>query len=105
MCLYVLFTLGLGLSMVLSPEFSLVRLIMAHTLCYLFSGSMQVVGVLKYGLAKVADLIVRSVITPAINDGCRILWTDNLNDKSGRMTDAILKTVPSSDPKVDLYSD
>lgn len=61
--------------------------------------AMDVVGVLKYGLAKVADLIVRSVITPAINDGCRILWTDNLNDKSGRMTDAILKTVPSSDPK------
>lgn len=67
--------------------------------------AMDVVGVLKYGLAKVADLIVRSVITPAINDGCRILWTDNLNDKSGRMTDAILKIVPSSDPKVDLYSD
>lgn len=61
--------------------------------------AMDVVGVLKYGLAKVADLIVRSVITPAINDGCRILWTDNLNDKSGRMTDAILKIVPSSDPK------
>lgn len=61
---------------------------------------MQVVGILDYGLAKVADLMIKHFIKPAVNYGSPIKFVEELNQGSGEMTDALLKMVSSVDPKV-----
>ncbi|KAH7576677.1 hypothetical protein JRO89_XS01G0129800 [Xanthoceras sorbifolium] len=61
--------------------------------------AMEVVGILDYGLAKVADLMIKHVITPAANHGSHVTFVEELNQGLGEMTDALLKMVPSVDPK------
>lgn len=69
-----------------------------------FLGLLQVVGILDYGLAKVADLMVKHVIAPAVNCGSPISFTEELIQDSDQMTEMILKTV-SCEPKVTLLLD
>ncbi|KAL4610208.1 hypothetical protein ACB092_08G035000 [Castanea dentata] len=62
--------------------------------------AMDVAGILDYGLAKVADLIIKHVITPVVNRGSPISFVEEVNQDSKEMTEAILKIVPSIDPKI-----
>ncbi|KAK9284581.1 hypothetical protein L1049_023757 [Liquidambar formosana] len=63
--------------------------------------AMDVVGVLDYGLAKVADLMIKYVITPAVNYRSPISFVEERNQDSEQMTGVILKIVPSTDPKIE----
>ncbi|XP_061373604.1 centromere/kinetochore protein zw10 homolog isoform X2 [Gastrolobium bilobum] len=58
--------------------------------------AMDVVGILEYGLAKVADLMIKYVITPFVNRGRPLSFLEDLNQES-----AILKIVPSQDSKLE----
>ncbi|XP_060213175.1 centromere/kinetochore protein zw10 homolog [Lycium barbarum] len=62
--------------------------------------AMDAVGIMDYGLAKVADLMIKHVITPVVSFRSTIVmeWT---NQESGNGADAILKILPSADPNVD----
>ncbi|XP_039171739.1 centromere/kinetochore protein zw10 homolog isoform X2 [Eucalyptus grandis] len=62
--------------------------------------SMEVVGLLDYGLARVADLMIKYVITPVINSGSAIDFVEELKQESGKMTEAFLKMVQSPDRKI-----
>ncbi|KAK2648859.1 hypothetical protein Ddye_016348 [Dipteronia dyeriana] len=63
--------------------------------------AMEVVGILDYGLAKVADLMIKHFIKPAVNYGSPITFVEELNQGSGKMTDALLKMVSSVDHKTE----
>jgi centromere/kinetochore protein ZW10 len=54
--------------------------------------AMEVVGILEYGLAKVADLMIKYVITPLINRGQPLSFLEESNQDS-----AVLKIVPSTE--------
>lgn len=58
--------------------------------------AMEVVGILEYGLAKVADLMIKYVITPFINRGQPLSFLEESNQDS-----ALLKIVPSPDSKLE----
>lgn len=58
--------------------------------------AMEVVGILEYGLTKVADLMIKYIITPFINSGQPVSFLEELNEDS-----AVLKTVSSPDAKVE----
>lgn len=59
-------------------------------------------GILRYGLAKVADKMIKFVITPAVNSGSSIEFVEDSEKVSEDSVDAILKMVPSSHPQVKL---
>lgn len=57
--------------------------------------AMDVVGILDYGLAKVADLIIKFVVTPALTCGSPISYLEEIScDGEGKCI-AVLKIVPS----------
>ncbi|XP_047179048.1 centromere/kinetochore protein zw10 homolog [Vigna umbellata] len=56
--------------------------------------AMDVVSILEYGLAKVADLMIKYVITPFINHGQPLSFLEELHQES-----AVLKIVASPDIK------
>jgi centromere/kinetochore protein ZW10 len=58
--------------------------------------AMEVVGILEYGLAKVADLMIKYVITPLINRGQPLSFLEESNQDS-----AVLKIVPSTESKLE----
>lgn len=58
------------------------------------------VGLLEYGLARVADLMIKYVITPVINSGSAIAFVEELKQESGKLTEAFLRMVRSPDQKV-----
>ncbi|KAI3941316.1 hypothetical protein MKW92_037949 [Papaver armeniacum] len=70
--------------------------------------AMEVAGVLDYGLAKVADLVVKYIIIPTVSDECNFHLVEELLPKKEQMDEAILSLVASSsDSKVEctnIYS-
>nr|KYP73144.1 Centromere/kinetochore protein zw10 isogeny [Cajanus cajan] len=56
--------------------------------------AMDVVGILEYGLAKVADLTMKYIITPFVNQGRPLSFLEEFYQES-----AVLKILPSSDSK------
>ncbi|CAN1232718.1 Centromere/kinetochore protein zw10 homolog [Linum perenne] len=63
--------------------------------------AMEVVGILDYGLAKVADKMVKFVIAPAMNCSTTSSFVEEVKEVSEGFTETILKTVSSSDPKTE----
>ncbi|XP_015881422.3 centromere/kinetochore protein zw10 homolog isoform X2 [Ziziphus jujuba] len=61
----------------------------------------EVVGILDYGLAKVADLVIKYVISPAVNYGSPVSFVEESVQNSKKTVEASLKIVPSQDPKVE----
>lgn len=61
---------------------------------------LQILGVLDYGLAKVADLVIKYVIIPAVDYNSPITLVEELKQGSEEMTEAALKIVQSVDPMV-----
>ncbi|RYR00130.1 hypothetical protein Ahy_B07g088216 [Arachis hypogaea] len=56
--------------------------------------AMDAVGILEYGLAKVADLMIKHVMNPFVKHGQPLSFIEELNPES-----AVLKLVPSPDNK------
>ncbi|CAK7349053.1 unnamed protein product [Dovyalis caffra] len=61
--------------------------------------AMEVIGILDYGFAKVADQMIKYVIIPVVNQGSSISSTEDSKDVSKEMTEAMLKIVSTSNPK------
>ncbi|XP_062107315.1 centromere/kinetochore protein zw10 homolog isoform X3 [Humulus lupulus] len=61
--------------------------------------ALDVIGILDYGLAKVADLLIKYVISPAVNYRSPVSFVEELVQDSEELTGALLKIVPSSDSK------
>ncbi|KAK1356914.1 hypothetical protein POM88_050170 [Heracleum sosnowskyi] len=62
--------------------------------------AMDVVGVMDFGLAKVVDLIIKYVITQAVNPESHISFSEEMIQDSRRKTEVVLKMVPSFEPKL-----
>ncbi|XP_030539776.1 centromere/kinetochore protein zw10 homolog isoform X1 [Rhodamnia argentea] len=62
--------------------------------------SMEVVGLLDYGLARVADLMIKYVMTPVINSGSAIAFVEESKQESGKLTEAFLRMMQSPDQKI-----
>ncbi|PON44618.1 RZZ complex, subunit Zw [Trema orientale] len=60
-----------------------------------------VLGILDYGLAKVADLLIKYVIAPAVNYKSPVSFVEESVQDSKELTEAILKMVPFRDHKVE----
>ncbi|KAM6548410.1 hypothetical protein CsatB_020086 [Cannabis sativa] len=63
--------------------------------------ALDVIGILDYGLAKVADLLIKYVISPAVNYKSPVSFIEELVQDSEELTGAILKIVPLSVSKVE----
>ncbi|KAJ4962616.1 hypothetical protein NE237_022555 [Protea cynaroides] len=63
--------------------------------------AMDIVGILDYGFAKMADFMVKYVITPLVSNGHPNVSIEESSPNSGGMAEAILKLVLSSDPEVE----
>ena len=60
-------------------------------------------GILDYGLTKVADLIIKYVVSPAVNYRLSVSFEEDLVRDSEEITEAKLKIVSLRDPKVDIF--
>lgn len=60
------------------------------------------VGILDYGLVKVADKMIKYVIAPALKCQSHVSFAEEMNQENGHVSEAILRIVPSSDPKVNF---
>lgn len=60
------------------------------------------VGILDYGLAKVADLMIKYVITPAVKSGSKISVFEEINQDSEHITEMVLKIDRPSDIEVNF---
>jgi len=60
----------------------------------------QIAGVLDYGLAKLADLMIKHVIKPAISNGSINIIIEELDEGFVEKHDVILKLFPSSEYQV-----
>ncbi|CAN4093331.1 unnamed protein product [Withania somnifera] len=61
--------------------------------------AMDAVGIIDYGLAKVADLMIKHVIVPVVSFRSTIV-VEWINQESGNGSEADLKILPSADPNV-----
>ncbi|KAL1821764.1 hypothetical protein ACET3Z_016633 [Daucus carota] len=62
--------------------------------------AMDVVGVMDFGLGKIADLIIKYVITQAVNPESHISFSEEINQDSGHIDEVVLKMIPSFDPEL-----
>ncbi|KAK6286913.1 hypothetical protein POUND7_013092 [Theobroma cacao] len=62
--------------------------------------AMDVAGILDYSLAKVADLIIKHVMTPAVNYELPVTFVEDVDQGSEGITEAVLKILPSQDCKI-----
>ncbi|KAM7276813.1 hypothetical protein ACFE04_018679 [Oxalis oulophora] len=63
--------------------------------------ALDVLGILDYGLAKVADLVVKCVVTPVVSCKLRIVSTQVSNQGSGETNAETLVLEPSSHCQID----
>ncbi|KAL6506857.1 hypothetical protein OROHE_022294 [Orobanche hederae] len=62
------------------------------------SDALQVAGILSYGIAKIADLITKFVLTPVVR--CTATpFIEEINQDLGHVPEALLKVAPSVDPE------
>ncbi|XP_021300731.1 centromere/kinetochore protein zw10 homolog [Herrania umbratica] len=62
--------------------------------------AMDVAGILDYSLAKAADLIIKHVMTPAVNYELPVSFVEDVDQGSEGITEAVLKILPSQDRKI-----
>ncbi|KAL5581769.1 hypothetical protein UlMin_014211 [Ulmus minor] len=67
--------------------------------------ALDVAGILDYGLTKVADLIIKYVVSPAVNYRSSVSFEEDLVRDSEEITEAKLKIVSLRDPKVENAGD
>ncbi|KAK8479457.1 hypothetical protein V6N13_005007 [Hibiscus sabdariffa] len=62
--------------------------------------AMGAAGILDYSLAKAADLIIKHVITPAVNYESPVALVEDVSQGSEGISEAVLKLLPSEDHNV-----
>lgn len=65
-----------------------------------FVDHMQIVGVLDYGLARIADLMIKHVMFPATSKRSINILVEQLNQDSDEKSGAILSLISSSEVQV-----
>ncbi|GMH12024.1 hypothetical protein Nepgr_013865 [Nepenthes gracilis] len=90
------------------PEFSRIRVVRCCSVSringielHMVLEAMDVLGILDYGLAKIADLFTKHVISPAVNLAAPILFIVESNDDLDQKSEAILKIVPCLASKIE----
>ncbi|XP_037492928.1 centromere/kinetochore protein zw10 homolog [Jatropha curcas] len=63
--------------------------------------ALEVIGILDYGLAKVADQTIKFVITPAVNSKSSVSFIEDSEKVSKEKAEAMLKMVVMSDHKME----
>ncbi|PSS16115.1 Centromere/kinetochore protein like [Actinidia chinensis var. chinensis] len=63
--------------------------------------AMDVVGILDYGLAKVADKMIKYAIIPVVKRRSNVSFVEDINQEIGGIMETILRIVPSSDPEIE----
>ncbi|CAI9294822.1 unnamed protein product [Lactuca saligna] len=63
--------------------------------------AMHVVGILDYGLAKVADMMTRHVIAPAVRSGSHSFSVEEKRLDSGYIAEVVLRITPPSDSQIE----
>ncbi|GFY97580.1 centromere/kinetochore protein, putative [Actinidia rufa] len=63
--------------------------------------AMDVVGILDYGLAKVADKMIKYAIIPVVKRRSNVSFVEDINQEKGGIMETILRIVPSSDPEIE----
>ncbi|XP_078443147.1 centromere/kinetochore protein, putative (ZW10) isoform X2 [Wolffia australiana] len=66
--------------------------------------AMDTIGSLHYGLAKVADLMIKNAVSPIICEKSMTLHTEELSSDSAEKGVAILKLLPSDEPQESVDS-
>lgn len=66
--------------------------------------AMDIVGALNYGLAKIADLMIKHVFIPTVRDGSVTIFVGKLNQESQQKDGAMLSLVSSSDLRVECLN-
>lgn len=56
---------------------------------------------MDYGLAKIADLMIKNAVPLAVNYGSPVSFVEEFVQDAEVMTGAMLKIVPLREPKVD----
>ncbi|XP_052178066.1 centromere/kinetochore protein zw10 homolog isoform X2 [Diospyros lotus] len=79
------------------PSLDAIEVIGLHTILE----AMDAVGILDYGLAKVADMMIKYVITPAVNGRSHVSFVVDIIQEAGLTTEAVLKIVPPSGPEME----
>ena len=65
-------------------------------LFYVFT-ELQMIDSLHYGMAKIADLMIKNVASPIVCDRSKTLHTEELSSDSGENNVAILKLLSSTE--------
>lgn len=60
--------------------------------------AMDAAGVLDYGLAKIADMMIKHVIFPAVSCRCTISLLDEVDEDTGHISESVLSIISSADP-------
>lgn len=61
---------------------------------------LQIIGVLDYGLAKIADSMIKHVINPTVINGSVDIFIEEPDEASVEKCEAVLKLLPSSERQV-----
>ncbi|KAG9455109.1 hypothetical protein H6P81_008013 [Aristolochia fimbriata] len=67
--------------------------------------AMEIVGVLDYGLAKIADLMIKYIIIPTISNRFAVVFVEEINEDDERKVESILKVVTTSDSQSENIDD
>ncbi|KAG9160530.1 hypothetical protein Leryth_019482 [Lithospermum erythrorhizon] len=62
--------------------------------------AMDAVGVLDYGLAKIADMMIKYIITPIVNGQATVSTTDEMDEYPEKISETVLNMVPLTGAKI-----
>ncbi|RAL41660.1 hypothetical protein DM860_008842 [Cuscuta australis] len=63
--------------------------------------AMEAVCIMDYGLAKVADSLIKTIVTPLVVNWSTTYYVKGIPNKSGSSADSVLRIVPSTEHKSD----
>lgn len=62
--------------------------------------AMNAVGILDYGLARVADLVIKHVVNPVVRSGSTVSSLEEISDHQGKTSEAVLQIISSTYPMI-----
>nr|GMD26074.1 centromere/kinetochore protein zw10 homolog isoform X1 [Ipomoea batatas] len=67
--------------------------------------AMEAIGIMDYGLAKIADSMIKTIVTPVVvNWSTTTFHVEEKTKESGHCADSVLRIVSSTDHKIDCSS-
>ncbi|XP_068668194.1 centromere/kinetochore protein zw10 homolog [Aristolochia californica] len=67
--------------------------------------AMEILGVIDYGLAKVADLMIKYIMIPTISNGFAVLFVEEIDEDHDKRVESVLKVVTTSDSQSENIDD